>query len=89
MWEKLTFIIFFSLPDVLIIHLKRFRQTNNASNKLSTLVEFPLEGCDMSPFVTKSGNSRNLIFKNEMTQRHNIFLKLNYFMNFILTSLMK
>ena len=43
-----------SLPDVLIIHLKRFRQTaNNASNKLSTMVEFPLEGCDMSPFVTK------------------------------------
>jgi ubiquitin carboxyl-terminal hydrolase 31 len=41
-----------SLPDVLIIHLKRFRQTDNASNKLSTLVEFPLEGCDMSPFVT-------------------------------------
>ena len=48
-----------SLPDVLIIHLKRFRQTNNASNKLSTMVEFPLERCDMSPFVTKGGNGND------------------------------
>ena len=44
-----------SLPDVLIIHLKRFRQTSNhSSNKLSTLVDFPLEGYDMSPFVTNA-----------------------------------
>ncbi len=43
-----------SLPDVLIIHLKRFRQTKNGqNNKLSTMVEFPLENCDMSPFVTE------------------------------------
>jgi ubiquitin carboxyl-terminal hydrolase 31 len=50
-----------SLPDVLILHLKRFRQmaNSNASNKLSTLVEFPLENCDMSPFVTKSNNSNS------------------------------
>ena len=50
-----------SLPDVLIIHLKRFRQmaNSNASNKLSTLVEFPLESVDMSPFVTKSNNSES------------------------------
>merc|ERR1712061_486746 len=48
-----------SLPDVLIIHLKRFRQTNNASNKLSTMVEFPLEGYDMRPFVTNN-TSENL-----------------------------
>lgn len=53
-----------SLPDVLIIHLKRFRQgggTGGGSsggsggsgcNKLSTLVDFPLEGYDMTPFVS-------------------------------------
>ena len=44
-----------SLPDVLIIHLKRFRQTSNtSSNKLSTMVDCPLEGYDMSPFVTNN-----------------------------------
>ena len=43
-----------TLPDVLIIHLKRFRQTKSGqNNKLSIMVEFPLENCDMSPFVTE------------------------------------
>lgn len=47
-----------SLPDVLIIHLKRFRQTSNtSSNKLSTMVECPLEGYDMSPFVTNNSKA--------------------------------
>ena len=46
-----------SLPDVLIIHLKRFQQTKNASNKLSIMVDCPLESYDMKPFVTKSSSS--------------------------------
>ena len=49
-----------SVPDVLIIHLKRFRQTSNSSNKLSTLVDFPLEGYDMSPFVTNNSKCHEL-----------------------------
>ena len=52
-----------SLPDVLIIHLKRFRQlSNNSSNKLSTMVECPLESYDMSPFVTNNG--KKMIIEN-------------------------
>ena len=48
-----------SLPDVLIIHLKRFQQTKNASNKLSIMVDCPLESYDMKPFVTKSSSSKS------------------------------
>jgi ubiquitin carboxyl-terminal hydrolase 31 len=61
-----------SLPDVLIIHLKRFRQTSNtSSNKLSTMVECPLEGYDMSPFVTNAGTTKasNSALPSELQQQ--------------------
>ncbi|XP_066443851.1 ubiquitin carboxyl-terminal hydrolase 43 isoform X2 [Eleutherodactylus coqui] len=44
-----------TLPDILIIHLKRFRQVSGRRNKLSTLVKFPLGGLDMAPHVVKRG----------------------------------
>lgn len=44
-----------SLPDILVIHLKRFRQAggkpNRSTVKLTTLVNFPPYGFDMSPHV--------------------------------------
>ncbi|XP_069809026.1 ubiquitin carboxyl-terminal hydrolase 43 [Dendropsophus ebraccatus] len=51
-----------TLPDILIIHLKRFRQVGGRRNKLSTLVKFPLVGMDMAPHVVKrsQGNKRSL-----------------------------
>lgn len=42
-----------TLPDILIIHLKRFRQVGEQRHKLSTLVHFPLRGLDMAPHVAK------------------------------------
>ncbi|KAG5853816.1 hypothetical protein ANANG_G00030530 [Anguilla anguilla] len=42
-----------TLPDILILHLKRFRQVGERRNKLSTLVRFPLAGLDMAPHVVK------------------------------------
>ncbi|XP_040187050.1 ubiquitin carboxyl-terminal hydrolase 43 isoform X2 [Rana temporaria] len=44
-----------TIPDILIIHLKRFRQVGGRRNKLSTLVRFPLYGMDMTPHVVKRG----------------------------------
>jgi len=43
-----------SIPDILVIHLKRFRQTNNqrSTSKLTALVEFPLHGLDMGQHLT-------------------------------------
>ncbi|XP_055368199.1 ubiquitin carboxyl-terminal hydrolase 43a isoform X2 [Betta splendens] len=50
-----------TLPDILILHLKRFRQVGERRNKLSTLVRFPLAGLDMAPHVVKRTQSmRNL-----------------------------
>ncbi|CAH1115954.1 unnamed protein product [Phaedon cochleariae] len=43
-----------SLPDILIVHLKRFRQQGfrgGSSTKLTTMVDFPVEGFDMSPHL--------------------------------------
>jgi hypothetical protein len=38
------------MPDVLIIHLKRFSHTRWGREKLNTLVNFPLEGLNMSKY---------------------------------------
>uniref|UniRef100_A0A4W4E9S0 ubiquitinyl hydrolase 1 n=1 Tax=Electrophorus electricus TaxID=8005 RepID=A0A4W4E9S0_ELEEL len=46
-----------TLPDILILHLKRFRQVGERRNKLSTLVRFPLTGLDMAPHMVKRSNS--------------------------------
>ncbi|OQR76953.1 ubiquitin carboxyl-terminal hydrolase 20-like [Tropilaelaps mercedesae] len=39
------------LPEVLCIHLKRFRHELLFSTKISSRVSFPLEGLDMAPFT--------------------------------------
>ncbi|KAF0690341.1 Aste57867_18272 [Aphanomyces stellatus] len=45
----------FSLPDILLVHLKRFRYAQNSyfvhRDKINTLVTFPIEGLDMGEFV--------------------------------------
>lgn len=44
-----------TLPDILIIHLKRFRQVAEHRHKLTTLVRFPLRGLDMAPHLAPGG----------------------------------
>ncbi|XP_046458056.1 ubiquitin carboxyl-terminal hydrolase 15-like isoform X1 [Daphnia pulex] len=40
-----------SLPEVLVIHLKRFSYTRSLRDKLDTLVEFPTRGLNMAPYI--------------------------------------
>uniref|UniRef100_A0A3Q3N9P7 ubiquitinyl hydrolase 1 n=1 Tax=Labrus bergylta TaxID=56723 RepID=A0A3Q3N9P7_9LABR len=47
-----------TLPDILILHLKRFRQVGERRNKLTTFVHFPLAGLDMTPHMVSRGHSR-------------------------------
>ncbi|XP_072548965.1 ubiquitin carboxyl-terminal hydrolase 43 [Salminus brasiliensis] len=49
-----------TLPDILILHLKRFRQVGERRNKLSTLVRFPLTALDMAPHMVKRSNFTRL-----------------------------
>ncbi|KAI0705169.1 hypothetical protein BC835DRAFT_1410046 [Cytidiella melzeri] len=42
-----------SVPDVLVVHLKRFSNNRSLRDKIDTLVEFPLEGLDLTPMVGK------------------------------------
>ncbi|XP_041978074.1 ubiquitin carboxyl-terminal hydrolase 31 [Aricia agestis] len=44
-----------SLPDILVIHLKRFRQQakGRTSTKLTTMVEFPINDFDMTPHLVQ------------------------------------
>ncbi|MGH0148573.1 UNVERIFIED_CONTAM: hypothetical protein FKN15_026501 [Acipenser sinensis] len=42
-----------SLPEILCIHLKRFRHELMFSTKIGTYVSFPLEGLDLQPFLSK------------------------------------
>jgi hypothetical protein len=54
-----------SLPDIFIIHLKRFKQTsNNCRTKLSTAVDFPLTGLDMTPYLEERRKISQTPFKN-------------------------
>ncbi|CAH1116451.1 unnamed protein product [Phaedon cochleariae] len=40
-------------PKILVIHLKRFSQSVEFSEKLNTFVDFPLIGLDMSPYAAE------------------------------------
>ncbi|KAK5856773.1 hypothetical protein PBY51_008344 [Eleginops maclovinus] len=50
-----------TLPDILILHLKRFRQVGDRRNKLTTFVQFPLTGLDMTP---------HMVTRKHPTQHH-------------------
>lgn len=41
------------LPEVLIVHLKRFRHETMFSSKISQYVSFPLHGLDLTQFLHK------------------------------------
>ncbi|XP_028842935.1 ubiquitin carboxyl-terminal hydrolase 31 isoform X2 [Denticeps clupeoides] len=46
-----------TLPDVLILHLKRFRQEGDRRVKMQNMVKFPLLGMDMAPHMVKRSQS--------------------------------
>lgn len=50
-----------SLPDILVIHFKRFRQQHTKgpqSSKLTTTVDFPLTDFDMTPHLAKESTDQ-------------------------------
>lgn len=45
------------LPDVLVIHLKRFSYSRWLKNKLDTFVDFPIHNLDVSKYVKTKDSS--------------------------------
>ncbi|XP_059613604.1 ubiquitin carboxyl-terminal hydrolase 31 [Phlebotomus argentipes] len=57
-----------SLPDILVIHFKRFRQQQlrePQAAKLTTMVKFPLNGFDMSPHLARSPTESGSLDPND------------------------
>jgi len=42
---------FSSLPDVLILHLKRFKALEGKRSKLNTLINYPITGLDLTRYL--------------------------------------
>ena len=47
------------LPHILIIHLKRFKKTTTGFLKLDDIIDFPIEGLDLSPYTTNPDGTTN------------------------------
>lgn len=49
-------------PDVLIMHLKRFSSSGYRRDKLDVLVDFPMEGLDLSTRVIENDEGKTMIY---------------------------
>lgn len=49
-------------PDILLIHLKRFENQRSFSDKIDATVHFPIEGLDMSPYLSYQNEMSNDIY---------------------------
>lgn len=58
------------LPQVLVVHLKRFSYSRLYRDKIDTLVEFPLTDLDMEPY---------LISKNNIETKYNLIAVSNHY----------
>jgi ubiquitin carboxyl-terminal hydrolase 4/11/15 len=52
----------YKTPDYMIIHLKRFKQRGYWNDKLTTMVEFPVEGLDMTPYVINQTGCYSMMY---------------------------
>ncbi|XP_068302642.1 ubiquitin carboxyl-terminal hydrolase 5 isoform X2 [Pyrus communis] len=51
------------LPEVLVIHLKRFSYSRSMKHKLETFVDFPIHGFDLTRYVANKNNSRRQLYE--------------------------
>lgn len=59
------------LPEILVIHLKRFSYSRYLKNKLDTFVSFPIQDLDLSKYVTsKDESDRSNIYELYAISNH-------------------
>ncbi|KAI9120269.1 hypothetical protein K1719_007302 [Acacia pycnantha] len=51
------------LPEVLVIHLKRFSYSRSMKHKLETFVNFPIHDFDLTNYIANKNNSRRQIYE--------------------------
>ncbi|KAG9149373.1 hypothetical protein Leryth_003335 [Lithospermum erythrorhizon] len=51
------------LPEVLVIHLKRFSYSRSIKHKLETLVNFPIHDFDLTKYVANKNNNRRQLYE--------------------------
>ncbi|XP_006344353.1 ubiquitin carboxyl-terminal hydrolase 5 [Solanum tuberosum] len=51
------------LPEVLVIHLKRFSYSRSMKHKLETFVNFPIHDFDLTKYVANKNNSRRQLYE--------------------------
>lgn len=59
-----------STGDILTVHLKRFQTSRSFSDKLNMVVDFPIEGLDMSEFVSSKPEDANLVYDLVAVDNH-------------------
>merc|ERR1712157_196161 len=57
-------------PDLLIIHLKRFNYTRNWRDRINTLVQFPVEGLDLGPFLLSQEHKKDAVYDLYAVSNH-------------------
>uniref|UniRef100_A0A2P2KY21 Ubiquitin carboxyl-terminal hydrolase n=1 Tax=Rhizophora mucronata TaxID=61149 RepID=A0A2P2KY21_RHIMU len=58
-----------TLPEILVFHLKRFSYSRYLKNKLDTFVDFPIQNLDLSKFV-KGGDGESYIYELYAVSNH-------------------
>ena len=51
------------LPEMLVIHLKRFTMTGNHRDRANTMVRYPLKGLDLGEFVLDSESRDQCVYE--------------------------
>ncbi|KAL6549259.1 ubiquitin-specific protease [Orobanche hederae] len=51
------------LPEVLVIHLKRFSYSRSMKHKLDTFVNFPIHDFDLTNYIANKNNTRRQIYE--------------------------
>ncbi|CAN1160618.1 Ubiquitin carboxyl-terminal hydrolase 5 [Linum perenne] len=51
------------LPEVLVIHLKRFSYSRSMKHKLETFVNFPIRDFDLTKYVANKNNTRRQLYE--------------------------
>lgn len=59
-----------SLPDILVVHLKRFSYSRYLKNKLEFNVDFPLHNLDLSPYVKQKSGTKSYVYELYAVSNH-------------------